>query len=128
MRRAALAELVVPYGSPERGHYRKNIFDIGEYGFGKFNHSLKLGCDCLGAIHYLDSHYCGLDGGVITIEKGICIHEEDTGILWKHWDFAPTAPNCAAAAASSSPASTPSATTSTRSTGTSTRPARSASR
>ena len=81
------AELVVPYGSPERGHYRKNIFDIGEYGFGKFNHSLKLGCDCLGAIHYLDSHYCGLDGGVITIEKGICIHEEDTGILWKHWDF-----------------------------------------
>lgn len=87
VRRAALAELVVPYGSPERGHYRKNIFDIGEYGFGKFNHSLKLGCDCLGAIHYLDSHYCGLDGGVITIEKGICIHEEDAGVLWKHWDF-----------------------------------------
>ena len=87
VRRASLAELVVPYGSPERGHYRKNIFDIGEYGFGKFNHSLKLGCDCLGVIQYLDSHYCGLDGGVITIEKGICIHEEDTGILWKHWDF-----------------------------------------
>jgi primary-amine oxidase len=87
VRRAALAELVVPYGSPERGHYRKNIFDIGEYGFGKFNHSLELGCDCLGAIHYLDSHYCGLDGGLVTIKKGICIHEEDTGILWKHWDF-----------------------------------------
>ena len=87
VRRAAIAELVVPYGSPERGQYRKNIFDIGEYGFGKFNHSLKLGCDCLGAIHYLDSHYCGLDGGVVTIEKGICIHEDDTGILWKHWDF-----------------------------------------
>ncbi|WP_084587463.1 primary-amine oxidase [Devosia riboflavina] len=87
VRRMALGELVVPYGSPERGHYRKNIFDIGEYGFGKFNHSLKLGCDCLGAIHYLDSHFCGLDGGVITIEKGICIHEEDTGVLWKHWDF-----------------------------------------
>jgi len=87
VRRAALSELVVPYGSPERGHYRKNIFDIGEYGFGKFNHSLQLGCDCLGAIHYLDSHYCGLDGSVITIQKGICIHEEDTGILWKHWDF-----------------------------------------
>ena len=87
VRRAAIAELVVPYGSPERGHYRKNIFDIGEYGFGKFNHSLKLGCDCLGVIHYLDSHYCGLDGSTVTIEKGICIHEEDVGILWKHWDF-----------------------------------------
>jgi primary-amine oxidase len=87
VRRAALSELVVPYGSPERGHYRKNIFDIGEYGFGKFNHSLQLGCDCLGVIHYLDSHYSGLDGSVITIKKGICVHEEDTGILWKHWDF-----------------------------------------
>jgi primary-amine oxidase len=87
VRRAALSELVVPYGSPERGHYRKNIFDIGEYGFGKFNHSLKLGCDCLGVIHYLDCHFCGLDGGLFTVEKGICIHEEDTGLLWKHWDF-----------------------------------------
>lgn len=28
-----------------------------------------------------------IDGGVVTIEKGICIHEEDTGVLWKHWDF-----------------------------------------
>jgi primary-amine oxidase len=87
VRRAALAELVVPYGSPERGHYRKNIFDIGEYGFGKFNHSLELGCDCLGKIHYLDSHFCALDGSLMSIKKGICIHEEDMGILWKHWDF-----------------------------------------
>jgi primary-amine oxidase len=87
VRRAALAELVVPYGSPERGHYRKNIFDIGEYGFGKFTNSLKLGCDCLGTIHYLDAHLNALDGSVFTIKKAICIHEEDAGILWKHWDF-----------------------------------------
>ncbi len=87
VRRAALAELVVPYGSPERGHYRKNIFDIGEYGFGKFTNSLKLGCDCLGAIHYLDAHLNALDGSVFTIQKAICIHEEDAGVLWKHWDF-----------------------------------------
>ena len=86
-RRASLAELVVPYGSPERGHYRKNIFDIGEYGFGKFTNSLKLGCDCLGTIHYLDADVNTLDGNVFTIKKAICIHEEDAGILWKHWDF-----------------------------------------
>src|SRR6202034_1133846 len=87
VRRAALAELVVPYGSPERGHYRKNKFDIGEYGFGKFTNSLKLGCDCLGAIHYLDAHLNALDGSVFTIKKAICIHEEDAGVLWQHWDF-----------------------------------------
>jgi primary-amine oxidase len=87
VRRAALAELVVPYGSPERGHYRKNIFDIGEYGFGKFTNSLQLGCDCLGAIHYLDAHLNALDGSVFTIKKAVCIHEEDAGVLWKHWDF-----------------------------------------
>jgi primary-amine oxidase len=87
VRRAALAELVVPYGSPERGHYRQNIFDIGEYGFGKFTNSLKLGCDCLGSIHYLDANLNALDGSVFTIEKAICVHEEDAGVLWKHWDF-----------------------------------------
>jgi primary-amine oxidase len=85
--RASLVEMVVPYGSPENGHYRKNVFDIGEYGLGKLANSLKLGCDCLGAIQYLDVHLNTMSGEVFTIEKAICIHEEDDGILWKHWDF-----------------------------------------
>ena len=37
--RASLVEMVVPYGTPANGHYRKNVFDIGEYGIrqaGKF--------------------------------------------------------------------------------------------
>ncbi len=33
--RASLSEMVVPYGSPDNAHYRKNVFDIGEYGLGK---------------------------------------------------------------------------------------------
>ena len=48
----AQSEMVVPYGSPDRAHARKNVFDIGEYGLGKLANSLKLGCDCPGAIHY----------------------------------------------------------------------------
>jgi primary-amine oxidase len=48
---------------------------------------VKLGCDCLGAIEYLDVHLNTMDGDVMTIEKAICIHEEDSGLLWKHWDF-----------------------------------------
>ena len=86
-RRASLVEMVVPYGSPTSGHYRKNVFDIGEYGLGKLANSLKLGCDCLGHIAYLDAHVSTMLGEVYTIEKAICIHEEDDGLLWKHWDF-----------------------------------------
>ncbi len=85
--RASLAEMVVPYGSPAKQHARKNVFDIGEYGLGKLANSLKLGCDCLGAIHYLDCHIADVNGDPMVIENGICIHEEDYGILWKHWDF-----------------------------------------
>lgn len=85
--RASLVEMVVPYGSPDNGHYRKNVFDIGEYGLGKLANSLKLGCDCLGVIQYLDAHLNTMSGDIFTIEKAICIHEEDSGILWKHWDF-----------------------------------------
>ncbi len=86
-RRASLVEMVVPYGSPNSAHHRKNVFDIGEYGLGKLANSLKLGCDCLGHIAYLDAHLSTMRGEVVTIENAICIHEEDDGLLWKHWDF-----------------------------------------
>ena len=85
--RASLAEMVIPYGSPRAPHYRKNVFDIGEYGIGKLANSLELGCDCLGAIHYLDCWISDINGDPMLIKNGICIHEEDYGILWKHWDF-----------------------------------------
>lgn len=85
--RASLAEMVVPYGSPEPPHYRKNVFDIGEYGIGKLANSLSLGCDCLGVIQYLDAWIPGIDGEPERIDNAICIHEEDDGLLWKHWDF-----------------------------------------
>lgn len=85
--RASLVEMVVPYGSPRNGHYRKNVFDFGEYGMGKMANSLKLGCDCLGVIEYLDAHLSTMDGQVQTIENAVCIHEEDAGLLWKHTDW-----------------------------------------
>jgi primary-amine oxidase len=85
--RASIVEMVVPYGSPERGHYRKNVFDVGEYGMGKFANSLTLGCDCLGAIEYLDAYINTMAGLPLKIEKAICIHEEDSGLQWKHMDF-----------------------------------------
>ncbi|MGB3612651.1 MAG: primary-amine oxidase [Elainellaceae cyanobacterium] len=85
--RASLAEMTVPYGDPQPHHYRKNAFDVGEYGIGSLANSLKLGCDCLGEIHYFDAFLATSKGDVATIENAICLHEEDFGILWKHVDW-----------------------------------------
>jgi primary-amine oxidase len=84
--RASLTEMVVPYGDPSPQQARKNAFDVGEYGMGMCANSLRLGCDCLGHIEYLDGHLCDSRGGALTIPNAICIHEEDFGILWKHTD------------------------------------------
>lgn len=85
--RASLAEMVVPYAEKRGNHYRKNAFDVGEYGIGMLANSLKLGCDCLGEIHYFDAFVHTSRGEVMEIENAICMHEEDYGILWKHWDW-----------------------------------------
>ena len=87
LRRASVAEMIVPYGSPYGLHRRKNAFDCGEYGIGAMANSLTLGCDCLGAVRYFDGVLSGIDGAPFVIENAICLHEEDAGILWKHFDF-----------------------------------------
>ncbi|KAK4623093.1 Copper amine oxidase 1 [Fulvia fulva] len=85
--RMSLAEMVVPYGNPEHPHQRKHAFDLGEYGGGYMTNSLSLGCDCKGAIHYMDADFVNCAGENQTIKNPICIHEEDAGILFKHTDF-----------------------------------------
>ena len=85
--RLSLAEMVVPYGNPEHPHQRKHAFDLGEYGGGYMSNSLSLGCDCKGSIHYMDAEFVNKAGAPQTIKNAICIHEEDSGILFKHTDF-----------------------------------------
>ena len=84
--RASLTEMVVPYGDPGPTQFRKNAFDVGEYGIGMCANSLTLGCDCLGHIRYFDAHLCDSRGNPLTIQNAVCMHEEDYGILWKHTD------------------------------------------
>ena len=84
--RLSIAELVIPYGDPSQGAYRKNAFDTGEFGLGNYTNSLTLGCDCLGEIVYLDAAVTTPDGSIKEIPNAICMHEEDNGILWKHVD------------------------------------------
>ncbi len=48
--------------------------------------SLTLGCDCLGEITYLDAIVHDSAGEPVRIPNAICVHEEDSGVLWKHVD------------------------------------------
>ncbi|MCU1679410.1 MAG: hypothetical protein JWQ81_149 [Amycolatopsis sp.] len=84
--RASIAEMVVPYGDPGPQRWFQNFFDCGEYLLGGFANSLELGCDCVGDITYLDAVLADNAGNPRTVPQAICIHEEDTGILWKHSD------------------------------------------
>ncbi|MGI5132288.1 primary-amine oxidase [Pseudonocardia sp. CA-107938] len=87
LHRAAISEMVVPYGDTSGDFYFRNVFDAGEYNLGKTVGSLSLGCDCLGEIRYLDAVLADESGRPHTISNAICLHEEDYGILWKHWNF-----------------------------------------
>ncbi len=85
--RASICEMVVPYGDPGPLHGWKNAFDAGEWGLGRMVNALELGCDCLGEIRYLDVVFADEHGNPEVKPNAICIHEEDYGILWKHWDM-----------------------------------------
>jgi primary-amine oxidase len=87
LHRASISEMVVPYGDPGPMHGWKNAFDAGEWGLGRLANSLQLGCDCLGVVHYFDAVLATEQGDPATMERVICMHEEDYGILWKHRDL-----------------------------------------
>ncbi len=84
--RAALADMVVPYGDTDPMHNWKHVFDASEAGIGTIPNSLTLGCDCKGEIHYFDVDVVNWEGKARTIRQAVCMHEEDYGILWKHYD------------------------------------------
>ncbi len=85
--RASVTEMVVPYADPTANHYWKSAFDAGEYGLGKLANALELGCDCLGHIHYFDIPAADDLGQPFVMKNAVCMHEEDYGIIWKHYEF-----------------------------------------
>ena len=86
LHRAALSDMVVPYGDPDPMHCWKHVLDAGEASIGNCINSLTLGCDCVGEIRYLDHVTLNPNGTARRVERAICLHEEDYGILWKHHD------------------------------------------
>jgi len=85
--RASIADMVVPYGDPRPTYFHRNAFDVGEYGIGTLANALQNGCDCLGEIRYLDAVVNDGRGRALTLPNAVCLHEEDAGILWKHFDW-----------------------------------------
>ncbi|MDT7576529.1 MAG: primary-amine oxidase [Pseudonocardiales bacterium] len=85
--RASVAEMVVPYADPSPVRFWQNYFDCGEYMLARYADSLRLGCDCLGDIEYLDAVIADDFGQPKTINNAICMHEEDYSVLWKHSDI-----------------------------------------
>ncbi|KAI9274189.1 copper amine oxidase [Sporodiniella umbellata] len=82
--RISLSEMFIPYADPVFPYNRKQAFDVGECGLGICTNSLKLGCDCLGSIHYFDAVFNDNQGEPVKVPNAICLHEEDNGILFKH--------------------------------------------
>ncbi|KAI2465438.1 copper amine oxidase 1 [Annulohypoxylon bovei var. microspora] len=87
MYRLSFSEMTVPYGDPRPPFHRKQAFDFGDGGIGRAANNLKLGCDCLGAIHYFDSVMADPEGKPDLAKNVICLHEQDNGIGWKHTNF-----------------------------------------
>jgi primary-amine oxidase len=85
--RASVTEMCVPYSDPSTNHYWKSAFDAGEYGLGKLANQLELGCDCLGTIRYFDIPSADDFGNAFLMKNAVCMHEEDYGTLWKHYEF-----------------------------------------
>ncbi|MBM9507550.1 primary-amine oxidase [Actinacidiphila acididurans] len=87
LHRASIAEMAVPYAEPDPARNWVCYLDAGEYLLGRNANALRLGCDCLGEITYLDAVVADDEGRPQTLPNAICVHEEDTGLLWKHTDI-----------------------------------------
>ncbi|KAI1162929.1 copper amine oxidase 1 [Nemania serpens] len=85
--RLSFSEMTVPYGDARPPFHRKQAFDFGDGGIGRAANNLKLGCDCLGAIHYVSAVVTNSEGKPDVAENVVCLHEQDNGIGWKHTNF-----------------------------------------
>jgi primary-amine oxidase len=85
--RLSMSDMNIPYADPRHPFHKKSAFDLGDAGAGIMANNLKLGCDCLGSIHYLSAVLSDDKGGVLDMPNVVCIHEQDAGIGWKHTNY-----------------------------------------
>jgi primary-amine oxidase len=82
--RAALSEMVVPYGDPSAGWFFRNSFDAGEFGLGINASSLRPGADCPTNCKTFDAAMAESNGQPTVLRNVVALYERDDGILWKH--------------------------------------------
>jgi primary-amine oxidase len=85
--RLSLSDMAIPYADPRHPFHKKQAFDLGDCGAGLMANNLKLGCDCLGSIHYLSFPISNDNGEPLHMENVVCVHEQDAGIGWKHTNY-----------------------------------------
>ncbi|KAK5704182.1 hypothetical protein LTR97_003195 [Elasticomyces elasticus] len=85
--RLSLSDMNIPYADPRHPFHKKSAFDLGDAGAGVMANDLKLGCDCLGSIHYLSSVLADDKGEPMNMPNVVCVHEQDAGIGWKHTNY-----------------------------------------
>jgi len=85
--RLSLSDMNIPYADPRHPFHKKSAFDLGDAGAGIMANDLKLGCDCLGSIHYLSAVLNDDKGEPLDMPNVVCIHEQDGGIGWKHTNY-----------------------------------------
>jgi primary-amine oxidase len=85
--RLSLSDMNIPYADPRHPYHKKSAFDLGDAGAGAMANNLKLGCDCLGHIQYVDTVVADDKGEPVPLENVVCIHEQDAGIAWKHTNY-----------------------------------------
>ncbi len=85
--RLSLSDMNIPYADPRHPFHKKSAFDLGDAGAGVMANDLKLGCDCLGSIYYLDGIIADEKGEPMKMSNAICVHEQDAGIGWKHTNY-----------------------------------------
>ncbi len=84
--RAALSEMVVPYGDPGINWRWRSAFDVGEYSVGRLASPLEANADAPENALMINATFADDNGKPYTLERAVAIYERDAGILWKHFD------------------------------------------
>ncbi|HMY75979.1 MAG TPA: primary-amine oxidase, partial [Blastocatellia bacterium] len=84
--RAALSEMVVPYGDPSAGWFIRNAFDEGEFAIGRLAVPMDKN-DAPDNAMLLDAVFSNESGGSLDAKRVIALYERDGGVGWKHVDY-----------------------------------------
>jgi primary-amine oxidase len=85
--RAALSEMVVPYGDPGAAWFFRNAFDAGEFGVGRSALQLEAGTDLPANAKTFSVASAGETGNGFEAKDRVALYERDGGVLWKHVDY-----------------------------------------